>query len=380
MSDNKYAIVPVSQRGVVVSVTRQITITEKLLKRIQSVQKSTEWHNQAYEFYLKENWPGLLKHALRWTQALPENESAWHYLGFAYNNSNQEAKAIEAYRQAIRINPEDAFAWYDLGNNYLIAFLISNYPADWGDGSCHDPGIDDALAKAIDSYQQAIRIDPDYAFAWHNLGNAYYRSNQRSKAIEAYHQAIRIIPKNAFAWFNLGCTYYHDSKQVSKMFEAYQQAIRINPEYADAWNNISVAYSRENQYDKEDEACQQVIRIDPKYMEHHDFRGPSLAAYYSCLPDKAIESYQQAIRINPEDAIAWCNLGIAYNYSNQPAKAIVSCQQAIRINPEDAIVWYNLGIAYKKSNHPNQSIEVYKRLKTLEPALAAEFFNKFFSP
>ena len=61
---------------------------------------------------------------------------------------------------------------------------------------------------------------------------------------------------------------------------------------------------------------------------------------------KAIEAYKQALRINPEYAGAWYNLGIDYYDANQTAKAIEAFQQALRINSDDAASLYNLGIAY----------------------------------
>ena len=45
--------------------------------------------------------------------------------------------------------------------------------------------------EAIEAYKQAIRINPDDAKAHSNLGNAYDSSGMNKEAIEAYKQAIR---------------------------------------------------------------------------------------------------------------------------------------------------------------------------------------------
>ncbi len=44
----------------------------------------------------------------------------------------------------------------------------------------------DKYEEAIESYKQAIRIDPDYADAHSNLGLAYHYSNDRNSALEQY--------------------------------------------------------------------------------------------------------------------------------------------------------------------------------------------------
>jgi len=249
---------------------------------------SIEWVNKVDEFQEKKDWPGMINHALRWTKAHQEDAMAWYSLGVAYGESNQPAKAIEAFQQALRINPEDADAWNNLG----VAYGESNQ-----------------IANAIEAFQQTLRINPEVADAWNNLGNAHRKSNQHAKAIEACRQAIRINPEHAVAWYNLGLA-YGESNQPAKAIEAYQQALRNNPEHAEAWNSLGVEYRKSNQ------------------------------------PAKAIEAYQQALRINPEDAAAWNNLGVEYKITGQSSKVM----------------------------------EVYKRLKALDPAMADRFFNNTVMP
>ena len=52
--------------------------------------------------------------------------------------------------------------------------------------------------------------------------------------------------------------------------------------------------------------------------------------------EEAIEAYKQAVKINPDDADAHYNLGLAYGISGMYKKAIASFKQAIRIDPEMA--------------------------------------------
>jgi tetratricopeptide (TPR) repeat protein len=79
----------------------------------------TQWLNKAVELESRKDWPAMLEHSRRWTQAQPGSGMAWFSLGIAYKMVGQSAKAIEAYQQALRINPEDAGAWYQLGHRRL---------------------------------------------------------------------------------------------------------------------------------------------------------------------------------------------------------------------------------------------------------------------
>ena len=57
-------------------------------------------------------------------------------------------------------------------------------------------------------------------------------------------------------------------------------------------------------------------------------------------------------------------------------KAIESYKQAIRIDPDDAEAHYNLGCVYKLLNDKGSALEQYKILKKLDTELANELFNE----
>ena len=86
----------------------------------QSATDTLGWLNKAAALDAKKDWPALLRHAQAWTRKQPQNSVAWFVLGNAHANLRQHAKAIEAYRQALRIDPEDADAWSNLGITYSL--------------------------------------------------------------------------------------------------------------------------------------------------------------------------------------------------------------------------------------------------------------------
>ena len=65
--------------------------------------------------------------------------------------------------------------------------------------------------KAIASYKEATRLNPDYAEAHFNLGNTYFRQGELDKAIASYKEVIRIDPNYEKAHYNLGVAYYNTS-------------------------------------------------------------------------------------------------------------------------------------------------------------------------
>jgi tetratricopeptide (TPR) repeat protein len=111
---------------------------------------------------------------------------AFYHRGLAYDDKGQYDRAIEDYDQAIRLN-----------SNYAQAF--KNRGTDYNDKGQYD--------RAIKDLDQAIRLDPNYAVAFNNRGEAYRSKGQYDRAIEDFDQAIRLNPNDAQAFNNRGAAY-----------------------------------------------------------------------------------------------------------------------------------------------------------------------------
>jgi len=137
-------------------------------------------------------------------------------LGSTYYSQNEYDKAIEAYQNAIGLNPKDDDAYNNIGVVY---------------------GKKGEYAKAIDACQKAIELNPKSDNAYNNLGNTYGYKKEYDEAIEAYKKAIELNPKNASAYYNVGIAYGRKEEYVKAM-EAYQKAIELNPQNTSAYINL----------------------------------------------------------------------------------------------------------------------------------------------
>ncbi len=266
----------------------------------------------AHSFIENEDWKGLEKHSLLWVDQLPSDSWGLFYLGLAYHYQGKYSEALESYHEALRINPEDAEVWYNLGLAYFNQGKHS---------------------EALESYREALRINPELVEAWYNLGLAYFNQGKHSEALESYREALRINPELVEAWNNLGLAYSNQGK-YSEALESYREALRINPELVEAWGGLGNAYHYQGKY------------------------------------SEALESYREALRINPEYAEVWYNLGLAYFNQGKHSEALESYHEALRINPELAEAWGRLALTYKIKHQDGQAREAYWQLKKLNPYLA----------
>ncbi|MDA9369848.1 tetratricopeptide repeat protein [Amylibacter sp.] len=84
--------------------------------------------------------------------------------------------------------------------------------------------------EAIEAYNKALAIKPDYADAYNNMGSALQEQSKPEEAIEAYKKALAIKPDYADAFNNMGTVLQEQSKP-EEAIEAYRKALAINPDF-----------------------------------------------------------------------------------------------------------------------------------------------------
>jgi tetratricopeptide (TPR) repeat protein len=94
------------------------------------------------------------------------------------------------------------------------------------------------LEEAIEAYNKALAIKPDYAEAYYNMGVTLQEQGKLEEAIEAYNKSLAIKPDYAEAYNNMGITLQEQGK-LEEAIEAYNKALAIKPDYAEAHRHLS---------------------------------------------------------------------------------------------------------------------------------------------
>jgi len=93
--------------------------------------------------------------------------------------------------------------------------------------------------EAVQAYHQALLIDPDFADAHVNLGRHYHEAREMEKAEAHYREATRCAPDDATSHFNLGVL-LEDRERHADAVAAYERALARDPELADAHYNLGL--------------------------------------------------------------------------------------------------------------------------------------------
>jgi Flp pilus assembly protein TadD len=281
-------------------------------------------------------------------------------------------RSIEYYGVSGRRITSDEAPGIHSGTLIISATTLMSTSWDWL-RACHEPvarigytmfvyHLGDTVTK--DRWEQALRINPNDVRAHYNLGIVLERSGQAQDAITHYEQAVRINPDYAEAQYNLGLAL----AQLGKLPEAighYQRTLRIRPDGAKAHYNLGAALMRLGRLQDAIGHFEWALRIKPDLAEAHHDLGLALAQL-GRLPE-AIEHWELALRIDPDYAEAQYNLGLALAQLGREPEAIEHWEQALHINPDFAEAHYNLGLALEKAGREPEAIQHYEQALRIKP-------------
>ena len=117
----------------------------------------------------------------------------WNHVGFAYAIKEDWDNAIPAFERAISLDPRYAEAFFNRGEAYLVKAQKNR--------------DQDLAMLASESFKKAIEMDPEYAPAYFSLGKIYRQMGDVDGAIYCWEKAVEVQSDFALALFYLGEAY-----------------------------------------------------------------------------------------------------------------------------------------------------------------------------
>lgn len=177
--------------------------------------------------------------------------AALFILGFAYaatgslreegEDARKIARAEQSFQEAIKLNKDNADAHYYLGALYRDL-------GRWEDAEGY--------------FKKTLDIDPEYSKAYSDLGWIYQQRNQPREALMAFERAVQADPTNTMALRNLGQAHIF-FRHWDKAQEVLEQRIKLNPDDADAYDKLSALYFQLDDLEKSEDAAKRALALDP---------------------------------------------------------------------------------------------------------------------
>lgn len=158
---------------------------------------------------------------------------------------------ITFYNQILDRKYENPRVHYNLGCAYF-------YEAEKQGGEAYK----ELEAKSYKHLSEAIRLKPDYAAAYGNLGQLEYRRNNIDRAIKLYQKANSIKPNLIENRANLGIAFVK-TKQFDKALGELGIALQLNPNHLGSLNNLGIVYGSKGDYVNAEKYFKRALMVSP---------------------------------------------------------------------------------------------------------------------
>ena len=272
---------------------------------------------------------------------------------------------------------------------------------------------------ALDYFQRALPLVPNYATLHINLGIVYGALNQPAEAERYFTRALELAPDDSASsyyyarWLadqgriaearplaaralalspgytdaaqlaaylqsddlysssiNSSLTYYR-AGEYEQSIQAAQAALAVKAESAVAYNNICAAYNALKQWDQAIEACGRALAIDPNFALAKNNLAAAQEAKTTGLPSAPGKPQQPAAAQNAGDSwTAAINESLADYQAGDFQKSLDAAQQALAVKPDSAVAYNNLCAAYNALQQWDKAIEACGRALAIDPNFA----------
>jgi serine/threonine protein kinase/Tfp pilus assembly protein PilF len=230
----------------------------------------------------------------------------------------------------------------------------------------------DAAKKAVEYFQRAIEIDPNYALAYAGLADAYQLLNLFAdaspqeafpKAKTAAKRALELDETLAEAHTSLASSLFLYDRNYPEAEREFLRAIQLNPNYATAHHWYGVTYlAKMERFDEAIAELKRAQELDPfSLVINADFGNTYIQARQY---DKAIEQLRTTIQMDQNFYVAHMFLGMAYQMKGNFQDAIAEFQKARQLN-DDPFVLALLGDIYALSGRKDEALKILDQLKQL---------------
>ena len=214
----------------------------------------------------------------------------------------------------------------------------------------------DDYTRAIQFFERATELDPNYPEAWYQAGFCYGVLNRHQDALKASRNAARLRPEWTEAYVNIGASSYALG-QFKDSVDAYRQALRIE-DGPDIQYSLGLSLNRLNRTDEEILAYRRAIALKPDHANALERLG---AAYFKMKRyAEAAQVYDQLKTYKP-DAKTYNALGESYFELNKPEDSLQAFNSALGYDPEFDKARYNLGRTYVKMGNPEMARELRRQ-------------------
>lgn len=227
-------------------------------------------------------------------------------------------------------------------------------------------------ADAISKYNEALKIDPENIKANYEMAFTLSVSGKGTEGITYIEKAIKNSTSNTFtaACYEVLGSIYDDSRQPQKAVDAYKEGIKIAPDYQRLYFNLGITYSRDKKYPEAEAVAIKAIQLDPKHASSQ--RLYALVEFHQDKRANALEAFCSFIMLEPNTARSAEAYGNIQHILQGGVLKGANGQSTIMLSPKDKQEDQTLNMAISMATLAGQSKKL-RGAELLEYELKAIF-------
>ncbi len=158
---------------------------------------------------------------------------------------------------------------------------------------------------------------------------------------------------------------FEDEKSVDAIVAWCEQLTQRFPDNYYAQLLLGSAYRAKDEVNKAMDSYQRAVEINPNLADA--YLGLAATYFISEKVDEAIKYFKKAIEINPKHVATYYNLGLVYESTGQVDDAIASFEKTVEISPNFKEAYMNLGDLYSEKGDRDKAITAYQKVIELDP-------------
>jgi tetratricopeptide (TPR) repeat protein len=265
---------------------------------------------------------------------------AWTLLGTDQLASGQTEPAETSLQAALRFQPDNRIALRELG---------------WAYRSSRRP------AEAADVWMRIVRETPNPAGLWGEIALAYTEANRPEQAAAAVQQALRLAPLDEKGRaLKLMLLLDQDPKAAADFEKRLNQ--QPGGDYVTALGR-GMADRKDGHFDRATANFEKALTLRPKSAQVRAWLIEACAAWAAGLrPGEALEPLEKLVRLDPNRASAWRDLGWSRWQQGQRDKAIEAWERALRAGvKEPGQLATQIAAGLIESGEPDRGIQLFSR-------------------
>jgi hypothetical protein len=152
-----------------------------------------------------------------------------------------------------------------------------------------------------------------------------------------------------------------------------EPTIVVDGRTIEGWYEVADELNRQERWDALAEHGGRWLLQPGDHTNAHQFRGDAFVGLQRY--DEAIAEFSQAAAIDPLEPFNQFALCRAYGLAGKRQDAVRACNAWTKLAPNDAVAWNNLGYAYEKEGSDEESISAYQRAVAIDPKYSLAWSN-----